>query len=112
MNIGNIYAPSRQEYERSHIFSWELLNSMNQQRKGRPLDESSERATKIKNWMDSDDNIRYKTSKGNRGTDYWYSDSASDGRIFESYQNPNIPLNDWDKARAQRLITKDSKHFI
>ena len=46
MNRGNIHAPSRQVCERSHIFSWEVLNSMNQQRKGRPLGESSERATK------------------------------------------------------------------
>ena len=102
MNRGNIHAPSRQGYERSHIFSWEVLNSMNQQRKGRPLDESSERAPRLKIGWIVMITSGYKTSKGNRGTDYWYSDSASDARILESYQNPNIPLNDWDKARAQR----------
>ena len=44
MNRGNIHAPSRQVCERSYIFSWEVLNSMNQQRKGHPLGELSERA--------------------------------------------------------------------
>jgi len=99
---GGIDAPTKEGYDRSHIFSWELNNAMNQNRKGRPLAESGERAKKIIDWMDSKDNIRYKTPKGNRDDNYWYSDSASDQRILESYKNPSKPLNDWDSARALR----------
>lgn len=101
--------PTQKGKDRAHIFPWELLNHLNQKRKGRPLKEDKERYKKIQEAMNSKENLRYKTEKGNRGSgkdeeQYWKSDRDSDKRIRKSLDDPSKPLTQFDFDRAKRQL--------